>query len=295
MIKYWSITVLLIGCHFVFSMENTGGSYFGQALPGSVPKLLAPDIFSNTTGYHSAVSFNHNLSIAVWSEMRTNHNMMISYFIDGSWTSPQNLDFGFEEGVGDAVFRSRSSELYFLANRNSEGQVSPREFIWTTSFKNGQWDAPSLLPEAITQYQTHWNCSVATSGNIYFTVESSTEPLQQNIYFCEKKEGGYLDPVHLNSLLNTPGIKLTPCISADESYLLFSSRNLNHADMDIYISFKDDLGEWLPARRLEEPINSDRHDLGPILSPDEQVMFFISQRNGKSSIFWVNTSSFVHR
>lgn len=285
MINHWSIPVLLICCQLAFSMENIQGNYFGQALPGSVPELFAPDIFSNSNGFHSAVSFNYNLSVAVWSEMRTNHNMMISYFIDGSWTYPQNLDFGFEEGIGDAVFRPKVSELYFLSNRDSEGQFSPRELLWTNSFNNRQWDTPSLLPDAIAQYQTHWNCSVAANGNIYFTVENSTEPLQQNIYFFKKKEGGYLEPVPLNSFINTPGIELTPFIAQDESYLLFSRRNQDHSDMDLYISFKDELGEWLPATRVERPINSDKHDLGPVLSPDEKVMFFYQPAEWKEFNF----------
>jgi len=276
----------------LYSNEPSKGTYFNQPLPADVPERFAPDLLTFPQGYHSAVSFNHDLTIAVWSEMRREHNMMISTCQEGVWTHPESVDFGFEEGVGDGVFRPASSQLYFLANRNEQSQKTSREYLWRVSFSE-RWQTPEILSPSVGQYNTHWNCSVSARGTLYFTVEESQTSFNQDIYRAIPEQRGYEQPTPLNDSINTSALELSPCIAPDESFLLFSRRSPDKGDMDLFISNWDEKTGWLFPERLQDPINSDRHDLCPILSPDGQLLFFLSQRNGKSLVYWVQTSAFL--
>ncbi len=95
--------------------------------------------------------------------------------------------------------------------------------------------------------------------------------------------------VNLGKNINSEYPDFGPVINADGSELLFTSRrkgNLGEIASDgfpyedIYISRKDNAtGEWLPAKNVGKPINTEYHDATISLSPDGKTLFIFKYKN----------------
>ncbi|MAO46443.1 MAG: hypothetical protein CL823_04765 [Crocinitomicaceae bacterium] len=81
------------------------------------------------------------------------------------------------------------------------------------------------------------------------------------------------------------GWESQPALSSDGMELFFASaRATSTADsngnptMDIYVSRKDDLGNWGEAEMLPHPISTDAGEKAPFLHPDGKTLYFSSNR-----------------
>ncbi len=90
-------------------------------------------------------------------------------------------------------------------------------------------------------------------------------------------------PVNLGVLVNSPGDDYLPYLTADDRYLLFTSRRngstggfdplLRDYPEDFYYSTYED-GQWKPATNLGEPINTHRNEGAGSVSQDGRVIFY---------------------
>ena len=92
--------------------------------------------------------------------------------------------------------------------------------------------------------------------------------------------------------INT-GKSFHPFIAPDESYLLFDSERANgFGDSDIYISYRQQNGEWGAPINLGDKINTEAWEAAATVTPDGKYLFF--NRNIGSDefenvdIFWVD-------
>ena len=106
--------------------------------------------------------------------------------------------------------------------------------------------------------------------------------------------------------INSVYADYVPVIAPDESFMLFTSRRSNSTGgklsmdgqyfEDIYISSKNNKGEWGKPVQLDKPINTRDHDACIGLSPDGQILFlykdfgngdvYISQIEGNNPKNW---------
>lgn len=138
--------------------------------------------------------------------------------------------------------------------------------------------------------------------------EVSEEILKCRRYIEQCNNGKYLikRPIrvfvdNLGDVLNTPYAEFGVLISADESTMIFTSRrpgstgseeiNENKAMKkdweeqnymeDLYISYKDQNGNWGKPKNLGKPINTDEHDATVYLAADAQSMImYRSDKHG---------------
>lgn len=92
-----------------------------------------------------------------------------------------------------------------------------------------------------------------------------------------------------------------PVVSADETMMIFTSRrpnttggekdpfDENHYIEDIYISYKDSLGEWSEPTHISENINTNEHDACIGLSPDAQKLFIYKNDHHNTGNIYVST------
>jgi Tol biopolymer transport system component len=82
------------------------------------------------------------------------------------------------------------------------------------------------------------------------------------------------------SQINTAANDYDPCISPDESFLIFTAdgRKDIFGGIDLYISFRLEDGSWSTPKNMGEKINSSRHDVCPYISPDGKYFFFTSNK-----------------
>jgi len=101
----------------------------------------------------------------------------------------------------------------------------------------------------------------------------------------------YNTPVHLNSLINTPGFEGGPSLSADGLELYFVSDRPGalggSGDQDIYVSRRESPhDDWGAPERVPPPISSAFFDITPSISRDGLALYFASNRPGPFSPPW---------
>ena len=281
------------------AQESTGlrGPYFGQAPPGGTPVLFAPESFRDPGEYHSPVVFSPDGTEAYWSPMpgHGRNTTLMSQMVDGVWTSQRYVDFGLEAGATEVAFSPDGGTIFFLSRRMLEGEQGAYpvedapERIWYAPRTSDGIGTPRPIPEVVA-YPTHWQFSVAASGNLYFTSRGGGSA---DIYVVPFEGTTYSEPRPLGIEINSDEGENCPFIAPDESYLIFT-RDLGRNDSDLYLSYRRSDGSWTEAERLPSPINSEASEIYPVVSPDGRYLFFLSWREGAGRIFWVD-AGFLRR
>lgn len=85
------------------------------------------------------------------------------------------------------------------------------------------------------------------------------------------------------------GWESQPSLSADGKTLYFASARADSKGMDIYISKRNEVGEWGPAENLGAPINTEGNEKSPFIHSDSHTLYFSSDKHpgvGKYDIFY---------
>jgi hypothetical protein len=85
--------------------------------------------------------------------------------------------------------------------------------------------------------------------------------------------------INLGANINTPYKEAHPTLTADGCTMYFESdRPGGYGKQDIYVSYKVD-GVWQQAQNMGTVINTSNHETNPFISPDGNVLYFVSDRN----------------
>lgn len=85
--------------------------------------------------------------------------------------------------------------------------------------------------------------------------------------------------INLGDSVNSPDFNLDPFIAPDECYTIFVRVDWERkSPSDLFISFRQDNGDWTGAINMAERINSNARELCPTVSPDGKYFFFSSNR-----------------
>ncbi len=280
--------ILIAQESLVREIEKSGSAYMNLLPPDDEAKLFEPDIFKeylktvpdNVLPFHSPIIFTPDLREAYWTPMIGGAGILFSKFADEKWTEPQKLEPGIKHGGLDPILSVDGNKLFFLSRQHPESEIRSRERIWFVEREKRGWSEAKPLDEIINNFSLHWTFSVAANGNLYFGSEGE-------IYCSEYLNNQYRKPRKLEQVINNDMNNSCPFIAPDESYLIFT-RALESSD-DLFISFKDESGNWGKAINLGEKINSEEaHDIAPRISPDGKYLFFLSKTT-KAGMHWVNT------
>lgn len=268
------------------------GPYLGQPLPGKTPQRFAPDIFPANFQIHSSPAFSpdgHEVYISFFLGRRFSETIFCSRLEDGQWTPLQVADFSGIYFEGGPSFTPDGEKLFYGSHRpyGNGGTNKQDRDIWYTERKDGRWGEP--IPFEFNTTDWDERVSFANNGNMYFKSGN-------DIYVSLFGSGYYADPERLGTSINTDEHgELGPCVAADESYLIFcSSRPGGYGRSDLYISFKDNNGDWSEAKNMGPEINwVDGEIIGTRfarLSPDGRYLFFTKIYGGRDDIYWVNAA-----
>lgn len=118
----------------------------------------------------------------------------------------------------------------------------------------------------------------------------------KTMYFASKRKGGFGGsdiwistlsesgsfgrPKNAGSQINTPADEMAPFIHADTRSLYFSSKG--HPGMggfDLFVSQKDESGQWMPAENLGYPLNTSEDEINMIIAPDGINAYFSAKED----------------
>ena len=97
-----------------------------------------------------------------------------------------------------------------------------------------------------------------------------------DIYCQVLSEKGHSQLQRLSDSINSDAIEYCPFISRDEEIIVFGRMGIGDLD-GLYISTKNEYGEWRKARRLHGFINAGRAERFPSLSLDNRILYFNRQ------------------
>ncbi len=200
----------------------------------------------------------------------------------GIWQTPEVVSFS---GIFSDLEPSVSPDgemLYFVSNRPlHEGEKTKDYDIWAVKKTGAEWGEPWNLGSSINTGKNEFYPSVTKDGTIYFTAEYENSIGGEDIFYSRRSANGqYEKPQNVGSQVNSNGPEYNAYVAPDESFLIFGSwgRKDGLGGGDLYISYRENSGNWTKAKNMGKKINSTALDYCPGLSPNGEYFFFTSQR-----------------
>ncbi len=280
------LTLLLasIACVAISCVAIAQPPYPGSTPPPDTPQLFAPGLIStglSTRDFAISPSGDEILYTIQHPKFLSSTIIRIKK-THGAWGNPEVAPFSGVFRDLEPSFNWTGDTLYFSSDRPRSNTPAKRNFdIWRVIKKvNGEWGQPEDLGDTVNSLENEFYPSVAKNGNLYFTVEASYGKGTEDIVVCKRTAKGYEKPVSLPEAINSKFDEFNAFIDPDEKFILFGcqGRPDELGNGDLYISKKDQAGNWTPARRLPEPINSKSIDYCPYVSRDGSAFFFTSSR-----------------
>lgn len=101
----------------------------------------------------------------------------------------------------------------------------------------------------------------------------------EDVYISQKYDGTWGPAENMGEEFNTETHDASVSMSAD-GQTMFIFRFNRRSKGDVFVSHLMDDGFWSKPRELGKPINTDHHESSASLSPDNRVLYFVSDREG---------------
>ena len=267
----------------------------GQADPGEIPQIFAPN-FISTEEYEFGAVFN-KAGNEFYYGVDVNGKAEIRYSkrIDGKWQKPITLLEHQNYGYNDPFLSNDEQRLYFISQRPLDGGEKPKKDhdIWYVERRSKGWSSPINAGPMINTNSSEYYISFTKDEILYFASDKATEnnsdDRNHDIYYSKFIDGAFQEALRLDAAINSPNYEADAFIDPDENYLIFCSfREEGMGRGDLYISFKNSDGTWTKAVNMGNEINTVGHELCPFVTKDGKYFFYTS----KEDIYWVSTKIF---
>ena len=285
---------MVLGFVILFSLTLTGqnqqinfpvlrGPYLGQKPPGMTPEIFAPGIVSTEKAWEAAISFSpdgQELLFTRREDIHGSENRILSMVLkDGKWTAPKLAPFARDITEYEAFISPDGTKVFYNSDRaKPQGGQAVGE-IWYSEKTGSGWSEGKYLSETINKGWVMF-VTAARNNNLYFTAGYNRK---FGVYKSEFVNGVYQEPVILPQEVNY-NRGAHPFIAPDESYLIFDAQPEGMGKSELFVSFKNDKGDWTKAVKFDETINKTFTENIPNVSPDGKYFFF--HRN--NDIYWVD-------
>jgi len=260
---------------------NLDKPYFGEEPPGVTPKLFAPGLISTQGHFEFACTFSPDGKEFYFTRRNDDGGVnvvMISKWRESGWTAPDTADFSRAGWNNEPHYTPDGQKLYFGTTRVKPGADQPSYGIWVMDRMGESWSTPEFATDGMY-------VSATNDGSIYLTdISGQTEG---GIVKMIQKGGVFEKPVRLGGGVNHPTNGIHPYVHPDEEFLLFDCYRKDSfgGEGDLYVSFRDDDGNWSDALNLGEDVNGIGIDFCATVSPDGKYIFYTKNRD----IYWVST------
>jgi Tol biopolymer transport system component len=244
------------------------------------PRLFAPGIVS-TQDFEYGLSMSPDGRTVYFTRGDAGFNRLTileSHLIGGQWARPKVAPFSGIWKDADAQVSPDGGTIMFISTRPMADSDAPRKDynIWFVRRTRRGWSEPEPLDGTINTDGNEASPSMTRDGTLYFeAIRNGHAGI--HVYRSQLAGGHYQEP-ELLGFANSAN-DINPIVSADGRFIIFSSRDRGGAGGgDLFITFAQSGGSWSTPRNLGEPINSKFGELSPGLSPDNQTLYFSSNR-----------------
>jgi hypothetical protein len=215
----------------------------------------------------------------------------------------QEWDFGVAEKLSDNV-NSNCDEvmpllspdgkwLFFaraLCDENRGGKYTGTD-IWSSRLDAGgrEW-GKAINDPMLNDRGNSAAVGVGERGDILYTLRTSSTKRPQGVYASNKQNDSWTRPKLLPVTGLEPDEYLGAFVSSDQMVMIISMNGPDSRGReDLYISLKDDRGQWTKPKNMGSTINSSGFEMSPFLSPNKRRLYFASSGHpgmGNGDIFY---------
>lgn len=262
--------------------------HMGQDPPGSIPVLFMPNVVS--TDYHEySIAISNDLTEIFFTRHKGDNSFIYHMFYSrGEWTEPEKAGFSGQFSDYDQNFSPDSKVLYFVSDRPRKGTPYIGD-IYAVEKQGILWGVPFRIEGQVNTVRNEAYPSANRKGELYFHAAYNGSRGKADIYKSELQNRIFTNPINLGEAVNSEYNESDAFIDPDNRYIIFcSDRPGGYGNKDLYISFKSEQGQWLPAQNLGSTINTGNTEYCPSVSPDGKYLFFTRRNPKGGDIYWVD-------
>ncbi|WP_394746850.1 TolB-like translocation protein [Spongiimicrobium salis] len=248
--------------------------YLGQEPPGLIPVAFAPNMVT-TAGWENCGAFSPD--------------MKEFYFLRQVGETNKKQEFVVYKNEGDSWTETVISPRKGQPFVSPDGKTLHLGRRYMERMDNGEWSEIKKLEHPFDSLPI-MRLTASSKGTYFF--DEFKRDFTGDIRYSRLINGKYEEPKLLNEKINTGG-SFHPYIAPDESYILFDSKKEGgYGDSDIYISYRQQDGEWGDPINLGADINTEAWEASASVTPDGKYLFFNRNMGSKKyenvDIFWVS-------
>ncbi len=261
----------------------------------SVADEFAPVFYKNGLVYCS--NDINNPLVSIKSESGNLYNMVFAERKDStSWKAPvlfsEELTTILNEGP--ATFSPDGKTIFYARNIQTKGKLrqindpSNTLGIYSAELVEGKWSNISSFEFNSESYSVGTPAMSADGNRLFFASDKPGGFGGTDLYYCEKKNNSWGEPVNLGPVINSEYNESYPFINAAGRFFFASDKPGGNGGKDIYYSLEIN-GQWLEPIHLDEEINSRGDDFGLITDKNFEWGYFSSNRKSGTNIYSFET------
>jgi outer membrane protein OmpA-like peptidoglycan-associated protein len=212
----------------------------------------------------------------------TQEDFYVSYFRDGKWTKAEPLKgkVNTKKNEGAQTLTADGKYMVFTACNRSDGKGACD--LYYSEKIGDNWTQAKNLREINTEAWESQPSLSADGRELYFVSERESGYGNSDIYMSTRKaDGSWSKPVVLDTTINTPMAETSPFIHPDGRTLYFCSNgHWGVGGFDIFMSKRDDEGNWSKPVNLGYPINTSKDEIGLVVAASGKQAYITSSRSG---------------
>lgn len=176
------------------------------------------------------------------------------------------------------VLTADQQQLFFTGRLGIGPQYDEDIYVCERDRK-GRWKPPVGISGKINTEQNEGTCTIAADGRtIIFTSCQGRNTLGScDLYISRKVGDQWTEVENLGPKVNTKFWESQPSLSADGNTLYFVSDKPNgYGNRDIYVSRRDEKGNWTEAENLGADINTRFDEISPFIHVNGKTLYFAS-------------------
>ena len=270
---------------------------FSQEIEKPIPAFEALKNYQNTRDFTISKS-QDEIYFTIQSPMEDRAIIAVIKKRKNKWSQPEMTNFSGKYRDLEPFLSHDGLRLYFASNRPlSDTSSTPKDYdIWYVERKNTKdnWSQPINVGTPVNTKNDEFYPCVTLNNNLYFTSDVVSSLGKDDIFVCKWNGKQYTEPENLGMNINSAGYEFNAFVSPNEEFIIYTcyGRADGLGSGDLYISYKNNKGNWEESKSLGENINSKQMDYCPFYDENTKTLYFTSKRFETSELKFNSLSEF---